>query len=120
MLAKGSTSTSRRWPIHVGACTAILSPLHDLIRRHVFGAERVHGDDTTVPVLAKGKTITGRLWTYVRDDRPFGGPAPPAAVFYTPATAPASTPSAICTLMPASSRPTRMVDTTSFMRRDAS
>ena len=42
----------------------------------------MHGDDTTVPVLAKGKTITGRLWTYVRDDRPFGGPAPPAAIFY--------------------------------------
>ena len=47
-----------------------------------MAAERLHGDDTTVPVLAKGKTITGRLWTYVRDDRPFGGPAPPAAIFY--------------------------------------
>ena len=47
-----------------------------------MAAERLHGDDTTVPVLAKGKTITGRLWTYVRDDRPFGGPAPPAAMFY--------------------------------------
>jgi transposase len=42
----------------------------------------LHGDDTTVPVLAKGKTVTGRLWTYVRDDRPFAGPAPPAAIFY--------------------------------------
>ena len=67
---------------HVGACTAILSPLYELIRRHVFGAERVHGDDTTVPVLAKGKTITARLWTYVRDDRPFAGPDPPATVFF--------------------------------------
>ena len=47
-----------------------------------MAAERLHGDDTTVPVLAKVKTITGRLWTYVRDDRPFGGPAPPAAIFY--------------------------------------
>ena len=48
-------------------------------------AERIHADDTTVPVLAKGKTRTGRLWTYVRDDRPFGGPDPPAAVyFYSP------------------------------------
>jgi len=47
-----------------------------------MAAVRLRGDDTTVPVLAKGKTITGRLWTYVRDDRPFGGPAPPAAVFY--------------------------------------
>jgi len=47
-----------------------------------MAAERIHGDDTTVPVLAKGKTVTGRLWTYVRDDQPFGGPAPPAAVFH--------------------------------------
>ena len=67
---------------HVGACTAVLSPLTELIRRHVFAAERVHGDDTTVPLLAKGKTITARLWTYVRDDRPFAGPDPPAAVFF--------------------------------------
>ncbi|HEV2187002.1 MAG TPA: IS66 family transposase [Stellaceae bacterium] len=67
---------------HVGAGAAVLSPLTELIRRHVFAAERVHGDDTTVPVLAKGKTITGRLWTYVRDDRPFAGPDPPAAVFF--------------------------------------
>src|SRR4029077_14538955 len=49
---------------------------------HVFAAERIHADDTTVPVLAKGKTRTGRLWTYVRDDRPFGGPDPPAAMFF--------------------------------------
>ena len=52
------------------------------MRSHVFDADRVHGDDTTVPVLAPGKTVTGRLWTYVRDDRPFAGPAPPAAVFF--------------------------------------
>lgn len=45
-------------------------------RAHVPAAGRLHGDDTTVPVLAKGKTVTGRCWTYVRDDRPFGvGPA---------------------------------------------
>jgi transposase len=67
---------------HVGAGAAVLSPLTELIRRHVFGAERVHGDDTTVPVLSPGKTVTGRLWTYVRDDRPFAGPDPPAAVFF--------------------------------------
>ncbi len=42
----------------------------------------IHADDTTVPVLAKGKTRTGRLWTYVRDDRPFAGPEPPAAAFF--------------------------------------
>ena len=67
---------------HVGASVAVLRPLIELIRRHVFAALRVHGDDTTVPVLARGKTITGRLWTYVRDDRPFAGPDPPAAVFF--------------------------------------
>ncbi len=66
----------------VGTCAAVLKPLYSLIEAHVLAAERLHGDDTTVPVLAKGKTITGRLWTYVRDDRPFGGPAPPAAMFY--------------------------------------
>jgi hypothetical protein len=48
----------------------------------VLGAARIHGDDTTVPVLAKMRTKTGRLWTYVRDDRPFGGQSPPAAIFY--------------------------------------
>jgi transposase len=67
---------------HVGACAATLMPLHELIKAHVFAAERIHGDDTTVPVLAKGKCRTGRIWTYVRDDRPFGGEAPPAAVFF--------------------------------------
>jgi transposase len=67
---------------HVGACAATLMPLYELIRAHVFAAERIHGDDTTVPVLAKTKTRIGRLWTYVRDDRPFGGRAPPAAVFF--------------------------------------
>ena len=72
-------STLADW---VGACTATLAPLLTLIRAHVMAAERIHGDDTTVPVLAKGKTITGRLWVYLRDDRPFGGRAPPAAMFF--------------------------------------
>jgi transposase len=66
----------------VGACATVLQPLHALIERHVLAAERLHGDDTTVPILAKGKTIKGRIWTYVRDDRPFGGRAPPAALYY--------------------------------------
>jgi transposase len=66
----------------VGACTVVLQPLHTLIEAHVLAAERLHGDDTTVPILAKGKTITGHIWTYVRDDRPFGGRAPPAALYY--------------------------------------
>ncbi|WP_093022011.1 IS66 family transposase [Sphingobium sp. YR768] len=65
----------------VGTCTAALMPLYLLIEAHVLAAQRLHGDDTTVPVLAKTKTDTGRIWTYVRDDRPFGGPAPPAAIF---------------------------------------
>ena len=65
----------------VGACTVALRPLHDLIASHVLAAERLHGDETPVPVLAKGKTDTGRAWAYVRDDRPFGGPDPPAALF---------------------------------------
>jgi transposase len=72
-------STLADW---VGASAATLMPLVEAIRSHVFAAERIHADDTTVPVLAKGKTRTGRLWTYVRDDRPFGGRDPPAAVFF--------------------------------------
>lgn len=66
----------------VGACAAVLRPLHALIEEHVLSAERLHGDDTTVPILAKGKTDTGRAWVYVRDDRPFGGTSPPAALFH--------------------------------------
>jgi transposase len=72
-------STLADW---VGACTASLAPLIELIRRHVLAGQRVHGDDTTVPVLAKQKTVIGRVWVYVRDDRPFAGPDPPAALFF--------------------------------------
>jgi len=72
-------STLADW---VGACTATLAPLVTLLRAHVLAGDRLHGDDTTVPVLAKSKTSTGRLWVYVRDDRPFGGPAPPAAILH--------------------------------------
>jgi transposase len=66
----------------VGSSCAALDPLLRLVEKHVLAAERLHGDDTTVPVLAKGKTDTGRCWVYVRDDRPFGGTSPPAAMFY--------------------------------------
>jgi transposase len=66
----------------VGACTAVLMPLFHRLQAHVMAAERLHGDDTTVPVLARGRTDIARLWAYVRDDRPFGGPAPPGAVFH--------------------------------------
>jgi transposase len=66
----------------VGSSCASLDPVLKLVEAHVMAAERLHGDDTTVPVLAKGKTDIGRCWVYVRDDKPFGGPAPPAAMFY--------------------------------------
>ena len=66
----------------VGSVCTALDPLLRLVETHVMAAERLHGDDTTVPVLAKGKTDTGRCWIYVRDDKPFGGAGPPAAMFY--------------------------------------
>jgi transposase len=66
----------------VGACTTVLQPFHALIEAHVLAADRLHGDDTNIPILAKGKTIRGHIWTYVRDDRPFGSRAPPAALYY--------------------------------------
>lgn len=66
----------------VGAAAAALMPLRDAIEKHTHAAGRLHIDDTTVPVLAKNKCRTGRLWTHVRDDRPFGGKAAPSAVFY--------------------------------------
>jgi len=77
-------STMARW---VGAASELLQPLVEAIRRHVFGAAKIHADDTPVPVLSpgNGKTKTGRLWTYVRDDRPHGSMIPPAAWFaYSP------------------------------------
>ena len=66
----------------VGACAFALKPLYDRICAHVLAGDRIHGDETPVPVLAKGKTRQGRVWVYVRDDRPFAGPDPPAAVFF--------------------------------------
>src|SRR5262249_2683414 len=66
----------------VGGCATLLRPLYELIRAHVFAGDRVHGDETPVPVLAKHQTRKGRLWVYVRDDKPFAGPAPPAAVYF--------------------------------------
>ena len=67
---------------YVGHCTILLRGLVDLIEAHVLAGERIHHDDTTVPVMAAGKTITGRIWAAVRDDRPFGGADPPAVVYY--------------------------------------
>ena len=72
-------STLADW---VGACSATLAPLVEEIEKHVLAAERIHADDTTVPVLAKNKCTIGRLWVYVRDDQPFGGQTAPAALFH--------------------------------------
>lgn len=66
----------------VGACTVALEPIHSLIGQHVLAADRLHGDNTIVPLLARGGAKKARLWTYVRDDRPFDGGAPPAALFF--------------------------------------
>ena len=77
-------STLASW---VGATSQLLDPLIDQIRDHVLSAAKIHADDTPVPVLAPGhgRTRTGRLWTYVRDDRPAGTERAPAVWFaYSP------------------------------------
>jgi transposase len=77
-------STLADW---VGAASYLLRPLVDRVRDHVLSATKLHADDTPVPVLAPGmgKTKTGRLWTYVRDDRPAGEITPSAVWFaYSP------------------------------------
>lgn len=77
-------STLAGW---VGASSQLLAPLIDAVRTHVLAAAKLHADDTPVPVLAPGtgKTKTGRLWTYVRDDRPSGDTTAPAVWFaYSP------------------------------------
>ena len=77
-------STLADW---VGQTARLVRPLVDAVGAHVMTADRVHADDTTVPVLEPGlgKTRTGRLWCYVRDDRPFAGQAPPAVLYrYSP------------------------------------
>jgi transposase len=78
------TSTLSGW---VGATTAALAPLVEALAAAVMASDTLHVDDTPVPVLApgSGKTKTGRLWVYVRDERPFAGERPPAALFrYSP------------------------------------
>jgi transposase len=77
-------STLADW---VGQASALLKPLVDAVRRHVVGGDTLHADDTPIPVLdpGRGRTKTGRLWTYVRDEQPWQGQAPPAVWFaYTP------------------------------------
>jgi transposase len=79
-----SRSTLADW---VGGASQTLAPLVEAIRKYVLATTKLHGDDTPVPVLApgNGKTNTGRLWTYVRDDKPAGDPSSPAVWFaYSP------------------------------------
>ena len=75
------TSTLSGW---VGATAAALQPMTDALAAEIMASDTLHVDDTPVPVLAPGagKTKTGRLWVYVRDERPFGGERPPAALFF--------------------------------------
>jgi len=75
-----SRSTLAGW---IGGASDLLSPLVDAIQKHVLGGRKLHADDTPIPVLApgSGKTKTGRLWTYVRDDRPAGEDTAPAVWF---------------------------------------
>ncbi len=71
----------------VGESASLLDPLVGALERYVLATEKLHADDTPVPVLSpgKGRTRTGRLWVYVRDDRPSAGPDPPAVVYrYSP------------------------------------
>jgi len=77
-------STMAEW---VGGCTQLMTPLAEALARYVFAAGKLHADDTPVPVLdpGRGKTKTGRLWTYVRDDRPAKSEHPAAVLFrYSP------------------------------------
>lgn len=74
------TSTMADW---LGKSASLLEPLVEAVGVHVFAGDAIHTDDTTVPVLdpGRGKTKTGRMWTYVRDERPQGAKAPPAAYY---------------------------------------
>jgi len=77
-------STLANW---VGGACWWLEPLQARLAAHVFGSDKIFADDTPIPVLdpGRGRTKTGRLWVYTRDDRPWGGPDPPAAIyFYSP------------------------------------
>jgi transposase len=74
-------STLASW---VGGASWWLEALHSRLAGHVFASAKLFADDTPLPVLdpGRGRTRTGRLWVYVRDDRPWGGPDPPAAVYF--------------------------------------
>ena len=87
MPATASISTAPRWPTGSAGSPGWCEPLADRIGEHVMAGSVIHADDTPIPVLApgNGKTKTGRLWVYLRDERPHAGPAPPAVLYrYTP------------------------------------
>ena len=87
MPARASTSTARRWPTGSARRQRCCARCVEALGRDVMAAEKLHADDTPVPVLAPGtgKTKTGRLWVYVRDDGPHAGKAPPAVLYrYSP------------------------------------
>ena len=104
----------------VGACVAVLAPLLRRVEAHVFAAERLHGDDTTVPVLAKGKTITGRYGRMYAMTGRLPAPTHRRRCSTIRAIAAASTRPGIWPVMPGSSRPTPMAATTSCTRPIAS
>src|SRR5439155_19106036 len=104
----------------VGGCGAALGPLRRRVEPHVFAADRFHSEDTSGPVLAKGKPDTGRCWVYGRDDRPFSGADPPAAMFYYSRDRAGEHAQAHLAAMPGSSRPMPSADTTSSTRPTAS
>ena len=77
-------STLADW---VGRAASWLRPVHERILAHLRASTKLFADETTAPVLdpGRGRTKTGQLWAYARDDRPWGGPAPPAVAYvYAP------------------------------------
>jgi transposase len=74
-------STLAGW---VGGACWWLDALHERLGKHIFASDHLFADDTPIPVLdpGRGRTKTGRLWVYARDQRAWGGPAPPAAIYY--------------------------------------
>ncbi len=111
-------STLAEW---VGQCTGLLSPLVEALRRYVLAGDKVHADDTPVPVLSPGSGTTkpGRLWTYVRDDRPAAATAPPAVWFaYSPNRRGEHPQRHLWHHSPASSRPMPTPDSTRSMPGD--
>jgi hypothetical protein len=101
----------------VGACTAALEPLHALIEAHVLAAERLHGDDTTVPILAKGKTVTGRTGPMFATTAPSAAPLHRQPSITPRVTAGTNIPRAICKASPAFCRRTLIAAITRYTIR---